>query len=244
VKIVVVGNSVGLRVRPARKKRSQGTFSECLERQLRAEGVRDALVHNRCRSALTVTDLYDDEFEFIVGTSPDAVIIICGINEAVSRPLPRNLYQFINRPRPLSGSIVQCLLRINSGLNRLIFPKIIRLFAFNGWETPESFATYLGAFIDLVYKETRSPCFVLNILPCSNRIENLLPGSQQRIVAFNKGLEKLCESKTDVYLVDIVKLIAINEIGRLMPDGIHMSSELHLKVAEAIKVLIQRNLCC
>lgn len=242
MRIVVVGNSVGLRVRPPRDNRADGNFSEILEQLLRTEGHTDIFIYNRCKSALTVAGLYEEEFDFIVGFSPDAIIMICGINEAVSRPLPRNVYQLLNKPRPFCSSFGRFFLRINSGFNKIVFPRIIKGFGLKGWETSETFISHLRVFADLVYKETRSHCFVMNILPCSNRIESLLPDSQARITSFNEKLEEFCTNNSHVHLVDVAKLVPPDRVSRLMPDGIHMCSELHLEVAHILRRMICSNI--
>lgn len=237
MKIVVIGNSVGLRVRPPRSERMAGNFGEVLERLLQKERGGQIYVYNRCRSFHTVSDLYRNDFEAVVGLSPDAVIIIVGINEAVSRPLPRRIYGFLNKPRPFRSS-AHPISKVNNGFNRMVFPRFMKLLKLKGWDSPESYIKQLRIFIELLYKETRSPVFVMNILPCTKRIEKILPGSQRTIAAFNIEILELCLSMPYIHLVDVAGLVPEEQIDSVVPDGIHMSADLHVKVACSLEKLI------
>jgi lysophospholipase L1-like esterase len=235
MKVCVIGHSVGLRIRPPRENRKDGNFAEILELLLREDGCSGLSVQNLCNDYFTVDNLYKDAFIPVVRKSPDVVIIICGINDAVSRPLPQSLYKFLNKPRPNKKTALKIFQKINSMMNRYVFPYFIKLFRLKGWKTEEQFVEILFTYIDLVQKETCAHCIIINILPCTERIERMLPGSSANIEKFNIALNKVITKKNKCHLIDISAVVNRDNISEKVPDGIHMNAAMHRKTAELIK---------
>lgn len=225
LKIIVLGNSVSLIIRPPDKNASP--YPILIERHFD-----NAFMVTKNDQAGIVTDALDNLYRWIVSFWPDIIIIHYGINEACSRLLPHFLHQYLFKER--RSEISKPILRkFISALIYKISPFLIQFFRSGSWMSPENYGILLDRLISLTNKECAANIIVLNIPNITERIEKLLPGSIKNIREYNKIIENVCTSKK-VYLVDLYSLS--NEIGTelFVPDGIHLSSLGHEKLAEMI----------
>jgi len=235
--IIVIGNSVGIRIRPPRNNRRERHFCEVIANELESRTLCKVNIYNRCRSGVTIDDLILHEIDYISGNSPDIIIIICGINEAVSRPLPKRIYQYLNKTRPIGGVVWGFFHKINSGINHYIFPHIIKAFSLRGWYSANLFSKKLQFLIGQIDKESKALVIPVTILPCTQRIEKLLPGSGKSIGEFNKLISKY-SCIDNVVVADISNDIPQGKEGEYTPDGIHMNSKAHEILANKIIEII------
>ena len=234
MKIIVIGNSVGLMIRPPRNQSDDLHFAQIIKKKSSQKKLGITEIENRCKAGNIIDDIFVKDMDYLIGNSPEVVIVFLGINEAVSRPLPKFLYQPLNRERYVSNMVARFLQKINYGANKYLFPYLIRFFSLKGWYRQTAFVSRVEVFIEKLTKETKSLILFASILPCNDRIEAFLPGSKKSIIEFNKELKNSLSKYDNVELVEIKSdmLGALTET--LVPDGIHMNSEAHKAFAEKI----------
>lgn len=227
VKILILGSSVTLNVRPPRAARDEGNYSELLERQYEFLGVR-VFNHGKWNEMVYSISLTDFA-NLVMGLAPDVVIFNYGVNECMPRLLPHWLWRLLNRHdskrRPLLYYINRLLV--------WIAPHSIRLFRRKGWVTPDQYREALTKRIDIVHKETQANVLVLNIGPTSDRVESLLPGANAAIRRFNEVLTQVA-SDCNGTLIDVYGLVSARGVDSIQPDGIHFNAEGHRLVATLI----------
>lgn len=235
MKITVVGNSVGLLVRPPRTSREEAVYAQLLVQKFRESEARDIEVYNHCKwSGDLLTCLAEFEHQ-ILQYDPDVVLVHFGINECAPRVLPRALWTLLNAKFSYRMPGHRYLLRVlNAGLSR-IRPHAIRLLRSRSWMSPHQFEQALSQLVVLTVKETRAQLILLNIGPPTDRVERALPGCTENVAIFNKIISRIArESLHHCSVLDIHQLVLTHGAEDLQPDGIHLSATGHALVADQL----------
>jgi lysophospholipase L1-like esterase len=236
-RVCILGNSVGLRIRPPRESPAELTYAEILEQKGYA-------VRNLSRAGVMISEafaLLDDE---VISHFPDVVIVQFGVVEVCSRQTFRALNNLAisnyylngvfrrNFEFPtLFGSARKYVFRAANALTR----RFASFFDFSWqWLTPRKFLLVLEAIIERITKETAARVIVLGVNPCSDRIERLLGSSQAKIHQLNQEMKAFCEQRSRVQFLNPETIFNAAELDALVPDGVHLSARGHRLLAEEL----------
>jgi hypothetical protein len=243
MKICILGNSIGFRIRPPRKNYQELTYSEILE----SHGYN---VRNVSKSAIMLNEAFTFLEEDVITFFPDIIIIHYGVVEVSSRRTFRwanneaiiNYYtnRFFSRSFNFTtpcSLIYLFLLRVFNSCIR----HVAAVFNFQWqWLSTKRFLIVLQSVLEILIKETNASVIVIGVTPCSNRIENILRGSRKNIMEINSGMKAVCEQfLCRVKYLDPDSFVQENNIDNLVPDGIHFSAEGHRYLAEKLLYLIE-----
>lgn len=226
-KIVVIGNSVALRVRPPKQSEENLNYGSLLERDVFEEQM--VLVENMGRSRWLMRDVLNNMEDYLQ-KFPDVFIINMGVVDASSREIPLWYANLIKREN--KGIVSWMFSGIHANLIKRFSAGFVSLRGNKSWTSLRQFNTEYGALIDHLQKETAARIIAIPINPGNTRIENALPGSLKKYVQYNLIIEEITRKKGVEYL----DLSSLNDAD--YPDGIHFSAQGHKKVANLItKVL-------
>lgn len=242
MKICILGNSVGFRIRPVRSNPRDMTYSEILE-------LHGHQVRNVCRSAVMLNEAFAYLEEDVITFFPDIVILHYGIVEVAYRKTFRwannqtivNYYTNRCFARPYSYRTT-CS-RVRHVLFRAVNSTTRKLATLLGvqwqWLSTNRFLLVLQSVLELITKETRSIVIVIGVTPCTDRIENMLKGTRKNIVEVNAGIKTVCEHYSGrVQYLDPRTFIQESNIDEFIPDGIHFSAAGHKALAEELLRII------
>lgn len=237
--IAIIGNSVGQRVRPPAYNREHQNYAKRLYELGRGRFV----VQNFCQFSETIGSCLNKTFDHLFVLSPDIVIINLGINECLTRLVPRCLFP------ALSGMILdenrlQKMIRdrVAHLINYYAAPRLISTFNLSPWYPMPVFKMKYEKLIMLLKKEFYPNIVCLGINPCTDRIEKLLPGSIANIPKYNAIIEQVAKSQGCSF-VETESWIDDTNIQVLVPDGIHLSAEGHNILATKIFTEIKQISC-
>jgi lysophospholipase L1-like esterase len=237
LRISIIGNSVGLRMRPPRKGPSDRTYSE----RLADAGYQ---VENRCRAGVLSSEAFafiDDE---LIARSPDVVIINAGIIEVFPRHTWRRLNNYLvrnyynnqvlgRRYQSDTFSIRFQLARIANGVLRRV-SRFLRLSW--RWEPETRFLLVLRNICEVLTVETHAHILVLGVGPVSERFLSDYPSLNAEIDALNKRIEGLIKAFGDrAQMISIKDVIDMQSPESSIPDSIHFSSKGHREIFTEIE---------
>lgn len=228
MRIAVIGNSVGLRVRPPTPYPENKTYSQLLEQELLARGFVDVQVENLCIGRSTVREVLE-QGDIILNRFPDFYILNMGITDCSTRDIPLWFSNLIFSSR------TSFLRNIAAAIHKYIIIPNRKLFVIlrgkRSWYSPEKFKHYYSKLIKDIIKNTNSILILIKINDCTDRVENNLPGTRANIVHFNRIIDDLTEISSErIWLVETGDLDP--EID--LPDGIHYSRQGHEKVTKRL----------
>ena len=234
MKITVLGNSVGLRVRPPENPPANLTYSEKIEKTLNRPE-RPCLVTNNCIGRSTIREVLnrsDDNYN----TFPDFYILNIGITDACSREIPLWLSNMLH------GNRTSLLRRIMMGVYvYFIAPRrrlLTKLRFKKGWTKPQKFNYWYKLLIKDLLKNSNAKIVLVGINKCSERIEIELPGTMKRIDIFNDIIKSIsAQNRSRMTYIDTAELDL--SIEQDLPDGIHYSSSGHSKIADKLTQVIE-----
>lgn len=240
MKIMVVGNSTVLMVKPYRTSRAGGGYFEHIELELEARGISDAVTVNRAEWYGLITGSLRLQHE-IRAFSPDILIIQYGTNEAGLSGIPyglfKMLYSWMLYPAPGRQTIQKRAAR------RLWKParawqRQVGL-RFGRWAyrvRPRRFKAELLRLLDAVKRDTRSFVFLVDVFPPNEAAEYWLPGQRQRTHVINGIISKLALDAGAIHVP--VHDLCLKWGPAAVPDGFHLSADAHLRLAQYIADLI------
>lgn len=243
MKICILGNSVGFRIRPARNDGREMSYSEILE----ARGHR---VRNVSKSAIMINEAFAYLEEDVLTFFPDVVILHYGIVEASNRRTFRwtnnkaivNYYTNRLFARSftfdsLPNRVCHLFLRaFNAGTRRLS----TRLGIQWQWLPTPRFLVVLKAMLEQIVKETHAVILVIGVTPCINRDDNLTQGSLENILHLNERMKAVCEQyPSRVRYLDPGSFLRECDMDALVPDAVHFSAEGHRQLAGAVLHLLE-----
>ena len=222
MKIVIIGNSVALRVRPPKAHPNNKNYTYCLKQNR----PNDEVV-NTALGAMTVLDI-TGQIDSFINHCPDWYVINLGVVEACSREAPLWLFRMATSHR--RGILVKGAKILYGGIFARFRPFFTRLRMGKSWVNKSTFQRHFDLLMTLLLKETNAKIIVLGINAPSQRIEMLLPGSTDKIVAYNRVLEAVAAQHKQSF-VDLSDLIADTNY----PDGVHFNQEGHELIARRIE---------
>lgn len=236
LKVAIVGNSVGLRVRPPCQYPNNKNYGIILEELLQNE-YKDkfVFVRNLCIGRGTIWDILARRNE-ILNEFPNYYVINLGVSDASTREIPLWYSNIIvNRKESLKRRL---LYGIYYYWIRKFRPQLVRFRGKRTWTSKRIFEKYFDKIIALLEKDTNSRIIVLSINPAGMRIEKELPGSSKSYVQFNGILENIAE-KYDARFLDTTDL----GDEKFIPDGIHFSLEGNRIVAERLfRIIVEEEI--
>jgi lysophospholipase L1-like esterase len=229
MKVLVVGNSVSVRVRPPEDKGQNFTFSNIIESQLSPE----ASVFTLAESGLMINDFAKNP-DRLITEKPDVLISNFGIVELSSRSINRSLYDFLyyRKVRSKFGRTFQLILSIIETKFRI--PLVYLRFK-RPWYNLSLFIRDYFELISRVQRETGTKFIVLGINLPNARVEKQLPGSIKRVQKANKIIENKCLNLNNVYYIPVNTEL---DHKSHFPDGIHYNKLGHEMIADKIKAVI------
>lgn len=219
-RLIILGNSVPIRMRPRKKEDHHFLYSELLSNSGKYHVTNLGVGASIC-SDLETNDLKAEVF-----------IINYGIVEASTRPVSRKLYTFLNQPTHGLYLFKAKLIFILKALESKLRPQLVKLRGRKSWVSLSQFENNMTAMLTELAK-SGSKVIVLGINKPSERIENQLPGTIKNVIKFNDFLEKFC-TLNNCSFIPLYHLVPPEQ----MPDGIHFNHEGHEMVAKLIEELL------
>ncbi len=222
-KITIVGNSVGLRVRPSEEYPKNKSYSVHLQESLKTEGI---VVENISKGASTIKN-HLENIDEIINKCSNIYIINLGVVDSTIREVPLWFYRIATKKY---GNLLN---RITFLIYHNIISKLRPFFSTlrgrRSWISKKKFRLFFSDFLDLIIKESNAKILVLSINIANERIEKQLQGSQENQNAFNEIMkdETLRRNQVFIDLSDLKSDIHF-------PDGVHFNSLGHQLVAERI----------
>ena len=215
-KLVVIGNSVTIRVRP---EDGSQTYAHIIANKLKLD-----LIHLG-EGALLLGEFLNQERQQKIPNNSH-VIINFGIVDACTRPISKSLYNFMMEIDKSSFRQTRKLIRF---MENKLRTKLVKLRGKKSWTDKNKFMQQMNTLISIL-KSKNCSFSILGINYPNNRIESDLPGSQKNVIQFNKELEKLNN------------YIAVNDLNHqeYFPDGIHYNAKGHQLITD--KIINQYNL--
>jgi lysophospholipase L1-like esterase len=243
IKIVIVGNSVGLSVRPPPVSRKEKNYASLLREMLESNRPTCQFeVINYAGWSQVITDAISN-FEYtVLQPNPDFVVIHFGINESVPRIIPRWLWTFTNWKYENPSRLRFHIARVINKVVKIASPRLLSMISHRGWISAELFGEKLDLYLRYIGKETMSKSIVLNVGPPSSRIESALPGSSRNVARCNDAIKSVVGKHTpESVLLDAHSMISDSGIENLQPDGIHLNAVGHERIASKLCALILKN---
>lgn len=227
-KIVIVGNSVALRIRPPRQNEDDLSYAEILDKNLP-----DVLVVNRAKgdTVMPHSSVWIDE---MIGYHANCYILNYGIVDACTRSVPRWMWNFIHNDNPHHG-IIKKLLRFLFNFFETRSRKFLTVIrGKRAWTSRAAFAYKYEKMLRLLQKDTSAQIICIGINRPSARIERFLTGSVRNVQRYNEVIRQLANKYNSVY---IETFYDFDET--LMPEGIHFNAEGHRKLAGMLMEVIK-----
>jgi GDSL-like Lipase/Acylhydrolase family len=233
MKILVVGNSVGFKIRPPRFRPEDGTYAELLERAGHS-------VVNVSMAGAFLSEQFSLLDDDVLTEHPDVVILHHGVIEVFFRRTIRSwnnagiTNQYRNRVlrQGYSTGAPRLAVRAINALTR-------RLAAAFGWrwqwQSPDVFLRVVEATAALILKETGARLVIVGITPPSASAEAELPGLGGEFARVNERLRDCAAALGDrAGFLDVEALLSAESHAEMVPDGIHFSAAGHRRVADAL----------
>jgi lysophospholipase L1-like esterase len=235
IKIAIIGNSVGLRVRPPEPYPYNMTYTQKMRLALAGEGI-CVEVENFCKGRSTVREVLE-QGDQIIRSFPDFYIINIGITDASTREIPLWFSNLIFASRTSFAR------NIAAAIHNFIFLPNRRFFTNirgrRSWINPKKFLHFYGKLVRDLIKNTNAYILMLKINDCTERVENQLPGTKRNIVHYNQIVGEIVSLAPDrIELIDTSDLNPDIDL----PDGIHYSKTGHNVIAERLMMAIRAQL--
>ncbi|MGQ0832607.1 MAG: SGNH/GDSL hydrolase family protein [Microthrixaceae bacterium] len=244
VRIVVLGNSTAMYVRPRRKDRSERSYAELLEVRLRARGV-DAFVVNEARWWDRVHDVLPRWEHAVYSHMPDVVILNYGLGECEPNvfPVPMMRWVYTWRPslNPVARRLRSLLVRPLQRAMAASMPPISRRLGMRTWRLrPARFESEMRRLIEITRRETGALVLVLTLNPPGPFLQNLMPGVDERSALYTDLIRKLVADLADDAVQVIEAGAVVEELGwrKAMLDGLHYTARGHQEVAAVLEASV------
>lgn len=232
LRVVILGNSVGLRIRPPGKFPNNKNYGAILEELLQKKYPGQVvLIQNLCIGRATIWEILQKRND-ILREFPDYYVINFGVSDASTREIPLWYSNIINNSKEsltkkfFSYFYVHIIKRIR--------PFIVKVRGKKAWVSKHNFKKYFDEIVRFLTKGTNAKFIILSINNPTKRIENELPGSREKYAEYNKIIKSI-SAKYNTQYIDTTDLTP----NIHTPDGIHFSLEGHQVIAERIYELIR-----
>lgn len=227
-KIIIVGNSVALRIRPPRQNEDDLTYAEILDNNLPT-----VMVINRALGA-TVMPYESTWVDEMIGYHANCYILNYGVVDACSRSVPRWMWNFINNDDPRRGFIMKVIRFLCSLIEKKFRKTLTVIRGKRGWSSRSTFAFKYEKMLKLIQKDSIAQIICIGINRPSSRIERFLPGSVRNVQRYNEVIRQLATKYNSVY---VETFYDFDE--SLIPDGVHFNAEGHRKLAAMLLDVIK-----
>lgn len=219
-KIVIVGNSVALRIRPPRQNEDDVSYAEILDDKLSNTSVINRAVGD---TVMPHASVWMDE---LIAYHANCYILNYGIVDACTRSVPRWMWNFIHNDNPHHG-IIKKILRFLFNFFETRSRKVLTVIrGKRAWTSRAAFAFKYEKMLRFLQKDTSAQLICIGINRPSARIERFLPGSVRNVQRYNEVIRQLANKYNSVY---VETFYDFDET--LIPDGIHFNAEGHRKLA-------------
>jgi lysophospholipase L1-like esterase len=227
-KIIIVGNSVALRIRPPRQNENDLSYAEILDNSLS-----NALVINRAVGSTIMPheSIWIDE---MVGYHAKCYILNYGIVDACSRSVPRWMWNFINNDNPHRGIILKLLRFLCSIFEKKFRRSLTVIRGKRPWTNRAAFAYKYEKMLKLIQKDSTAQIICIGINRPSSRVERILPGSIRNVQRYNEVIRQLANKYNSDY---VETFYDFDE--SFVPDGVHYNAEGHRKLAGMLLEVIK-----
>ena len=220
-KILIVGNSVGIRIRP----NSHGTknYADLLADE--SEVVNKCFTGNMIGSVSRVPD-------FILQEQPSVIVVQFGVVELSSRSTTHRLYSYMNykAKRTKIGAFTEFFLKgMESKLRRLM----VMLRFQRAWYRKDRFIKEYQSLLSGLTKDTSAKVICIGVNTPGDRVEKQLPGSRSRIKSANAEIAKICKDLNNVHFIDVEDIAS-----EMIPDGIHYNEAGHKVMYDRISAIL------
>jgi len=226
VSVVVIGNSVGIRVRPPLPVPENLNYSQLLEGMI--SDMSDDLVghvENMSYHAQLIRDV-EGSMETYITKLPHFYILNLGVVDASTREIPLWYYHIQENKGSIRGKILSMVHTHVISRNRKFF---VKLRGRNSWVKPDAFSSSYDRVLEILRKETNARIIAMGINPGTRRIEESLPGSLKKYILYSERIKLITEKHGQVYM-DMGDFLTHED----HPDGIHFSAGGHRKVAKRL----------
>lgn len=241
LRLVVVGNSTGIYVRPTRRHPHDGSYGELLERRLRAAGI-EAHLFNEARWWDFIHLGFARFQEAISSHSPGVVILNYGMGECQPNVVPTSVIRWsMTWDTSLHPVLAAVGNRWRALVRKLIVwytPRATRLTGTRTWRiSPRRFAAELERLVTFTRRETGALVVVLTLNPPGPFLQQLMPGLADRADRYNGIIRDVVDrlDDDDVRVVDAGAVVDRLGWRRAMTDGLHYSAAGHRAVADLIE---------
>ncbi len=233
MRVLVLGSSVALSIRPTRSDRTEGNYSDLLREELQKQDPSNEVI-NLAQGSTVITDMKDWQYiDILKRHNPDVVILNYGINEAAPRLISLDFWRWLFRSK-------------NRGWFRNMFAKyiykwapfLIRTLKLKGWVSADKFVQQLKALLVQADKESKSKVIVLNVGPANDHFMKMLPGVETYIPQYNDAIGRALTGQDHAVLLDIFEQVELHGIEKIQPDGCHFSALGHKIICEKILKII------
>ena len=219
-KIVIVGNSVALRIRPPRQNENDLSYAEIIDDKLPNASVINLAIGD------TVMPHESVWIDKLISYHANCYILNYGVVDACTRSVPRWMCNFIHNDTPHHG-IFKKLLRFLFNFFEVRFRKFLTVIrGKRAWTSRAAFAYKYEKMLRLLLKDSNAQLICIGINRPSSRIERFLPGSVRNVQRYNEVIRQLANKYNSVY---VETFYDFDET--LIPDGINFNSEGHRKLA-------------
>lgn len=237
LRVVVVGSSVGMYVRPPRRSPHEGTYADLLEPLLHDAGV-ETVVVNRSRWLLTVPEVHRRSQELILDHRPDVVVLDVGFVESQPRLTPLWVVRWLFTWRPRLGPVSRAARVLLLGPLWWLYvhgsPLLLRAMPWLPSRVrPATMRRAIESIARLTSKERAALTLLVDVPAVTERVGKTLPGIDRRIEATNATLRAVAAAD-GLTLVPAATLVARLGHEVALPDGIHFSARGHEQVAQLL----------
>lgn len=241
LRVVVVGNSTALYVRPRRTGVADRTYGQELQRGLREHGVA-AWVTNEARWWEQVHQALARWEGAVHGHQPDVVVMNYGIIDCQAKVLPGWLLRWVYSWRPSLHPVARALRTVVvRPLQRLIATLLPLLCRLVGQRTarvsPARFRAELARLVEITRRETGALVLVLTINPPGPALRARMPGIDRRAERYSALIRTTVDSlgDPDARVIDVEQVI--ERVGRsaAIADGLHYTPVGHREVAAELQ---------
>ncbi len=227
LKVVVLGNSVALRVRPPDQYPDNLNYTQFLKSLLlNCDSFDEVEVINMAIGGDTVNDMLA-KIDVYISTFPDVFILNIGVVDASTRDIPRWFFNYINNNRE---GFPRSFLRL---FYNAFIKKFRRLMVVTRgkrpWITYRRFKRIFRTFVGTLIKETNARIIILPINKGSERVEKQIPGSLRNFQKYSDYMKDL-SGEFETVFISLDHLDCQTDY----PDGIHYSRSGHNKLAKIL----------
>jgi lysophospholipase L1-like esterase len=222
IKICIIGNSVALRIRP--KEENAKLYCSILHDLICNSVTKEILISNLSVSRLLTEEVIDNKNHFF-NNDQDITIINLGCVDAPTREIPLWFSDIVFKRKGL------LLYTIFNPVYQHIISRfrcrLVRMRGFKSWVPIERFSANIDEILSSL--NGKSKVVVIGINPGNQRIENQLPRTLDRYIAYNEVLQSKCKDHR-------VSFISTSDLksDKYFPDGVHYNKEGHKLIADRI----------